>query len=185
MFLFDTIRVFDSIIGVGIYLIVLILGVRHVNRLTYYKSVIFGFLCGFISILVFELLFILIALEISIDLLAVSVVNLITYSLFGLCYFAFINGSVSALRIRLLRELYDSNGGLTIDEILMLYNSKEIVDRRVQKLERKKQITCENERYYVIKSVTLGIVLTKEFLSFLLLGKKPRINFKCIVSKEK
>ena len=184
MLLFDTIRVFDSIIGVGIYLIAQILGVRHVNRLTYYKSVIFGFLCGFISILIFELLFIFNASEISIDLLAVSMVNLITYSLFGLCYFAFINGSASALRIRLLREIYDSNNGLTIDEILMRYNSKEIVDRRIQKLERKKQITCKNERYYVIKSVTLGIVLTKEFLSLLVLGKKPRINFIKVIKNQ-
>ena len=59
--------------------------------------------------------------------------NLMTYSLFWLCYFAFINTGVSALRIRMLRELYDSPDGLTMDEILIRYNSKEIIESWIDK----------------------------------------------------
>ena len=177
MYIFDIISVFISIIGLGINAVVQIIGVRYVAGLTYFKSIIFGFLCGFISILIFDLLSILNAPVFSIDLLTISIMNLMTYSLFWLCYFAFINTGVSALRIRLLRELNDSPMGLTSDEIFLLYNSKEIIERRINKLENNKQIKYNNERYYVIKSITLAMVLIKETLTFIVLNRKPRIIF--------
>ena len=177
MFLYDTIYAFISIIGLVINSVVQILGVRYVTGLTYFKSIIFGFLCGFIFILIFDLLSILNASVVSIDLLTISIMNLMTYSLFWLCYFAFINTGVSALRIRMLRELYDSPDGLTMDEILLRYNSKEIIERRINRLENNKQIKYNNGRYYVIKSITLAMVLIKEVLTFIVLNRKPRIIF--------
>ena len=115
------------------------------------------------------------------DRFAVLIMHLITYSLFGLCYFAFINTGISALRIRLLKELYDSNNGLTINELLICYNSKEIIDRRIKKLKGNKQITFNDNRYYTKKSVTLILVLIKETLSLMILRRKPRINLKQVI----
>ena len=104
--------------------------------------------------------------------------NILSYSLLSLCYFAFINAGVSALRIRLLNELEDNPKGLTTDEILTKYNSQEIINRRINKLTTNKQISYQNQRYYSKKSITLAMVFIKEFLSLIFFRKKPRIKFK-------
>ena len=84
--LFETLHVFVPIIGLAINVSVQIISLRYLAKLTYFKSVIFGFLCGLISILIFDMLFILNVAGLSIDLSVISFINLITYSLFGLCY---------------------------------------------------------------------------------------------------
>ena len=177
MFFIDIFYVLLPIVGLIVNSIIQIFFLRNLNGQAYFKSIKTGFLCGAISILIFEVIFIIIKFEISINHISYLIMNFLTYALFGLCYFICINISVSAIRIRLLKELNDSFEELTLDKILIRYNSKEIINRRIKKLENNQQITCINQRYYTKKSITLFMIFVKELLSVIILRKKSRIKF--------
>ena len=140
---------------------------------------VFGFLIGFIFILLINFIILFTPNELKYNIIVYCILNLLTYAFFSLCYFTFVNISVSALRIRLLNELNETESqGITLTEILTRYNSSEIIDRRISKLQGNKQIKNFNQRYYSKKSITLFMVFIKEYLSLVMFKKKSRLNKK-------
>ena len=152
-----------------------LLTIRHIKGTTYIQSLIAGFFCGFVFVLFFEFL-ILKYYSLS-DSTALSLVNIISYLFLSFCYLCFIQLGVSALRIRLLQELYNSSNGLTMDEILGRYNSKQIIDYRVKRLINNGQIIIKRDRYYAKMSITLIMAMILEVFRFIILGNKSRINY--------
>ena len=143
---FNILHSFISIIGLVLMSSIQLLTIWYVKGITYYKSLKTGFFCGFAFVLFFEFyLFILKYYPLS-DSIALSLVNIISYLFLSFCYLCFIQLGVSALRIRLLQELYNSPNGLTMDEILERYNSKHITDYRVKRLINKGQIIIKRDR---------------------------------------
>ena len=67
MFFIDIFYVLLPIIGLIINSIVQIFFLRNLNGQAYFKSIKIGFLCGAISILIFEVIFIIIKFEILIN----------------------------------------------------------------------------------------------------------------------
>ncbi len=100
------------------------------------KSVFFGFGCGLLALFL---------LNPGITL----VNNLLIYALLGYCYFHFVNMGETARRIRILAELGEVPGGLSLREILERYNARDIIDRRLARLVNNGQVKCENGRYYI------------------------------------
>ena len=174
--IYEIMHAFIPLFGLVIYSSSQLFGIRYVAGLSYLKSVVFGFGFGLFIVVSLELVFILSVVKSLSDSIALFVVSIITYCLLGLCYFAFINLPVSALRIRLLRELYESEKGITMKELLMRYNSKEIIEKRINRLINNRQIICKNERYYVKRSITLVMAVILELMRFIILGRKLRIN---------
>ena len=154
-----------------------LLAIWYIKGITYYKSLITGFFCGFVFVLFFEFYFLILKYYSLSDSTALSLVNILSYLFLSFCYLCFIQLGVSALRIRLLQELYNSSNGLTMDEILGRYNSKHITDYRVKRLINKGQIIIKRDRYYVKMSITLIMAMILEVCRFIILGKKSRIKF--------
>ena len=166
-----------SIIGLVLMSSIQLLAIWYIKGITYYKSLITGFLCGFVFVLFFEFYFLILKYYSLSDSTALSLVNILSYLFLSFCYLCFIQLGVSALRIRLLQELYNSSNGLTMDEILGRYNSKQIIDYRVKRLINNGQIIIKRDRYYAKMSVTLIMAMILEVFRFIILGKKSRIKF--------
>jgi hypothetical protein len=127
------------------------------------KSVYLGFISGLVIL-------ILIHLYLPLN-LGLAITNCITYVALGYCYFHFINLGETARRIRIVRELYESPGGLTLEQISERYNSKTIIEKRLNRLLSNRQIVLRENRYYVGKKTVLFMSKTLDFLKFMLLGK--------------
>ena len=100
------------------------------------------------------------------DLLA----NLVAYGALGYGYFHFVNLGETARRIRILRELAESEGGLTLGELLARYNAREIVQRRLKRLLDTRQVVLRDGRYRIGRTAVLRMAEAMALMKRLLLG---------------
>jgi hypothetical protein len=99
-------------------------------------------------------------------------VSTMTYIALGYCYFHFINLGETARRIRIVRELWESEDGLSMDELLKRYNASEIINVRLQRMMSKKQIVFRDGRYYIGKPIMLYISKAIVMMKLILLGRR-------------
>jgi len=137
------------------------------------RSEYFGFLCGVIVLAVCQALT---YGDMNVERLSLVCVNLIIYLSFSYCYFNFINMGETARRIRLLRELYDSNQSLNKQEVLLRYNAEEVIDLRMRRLVNNHQIILRQGRYYVGSPVMLLIARGMVLMKMIVLGKKSEFD---------
>lgn len=161
-------RAFLPIICFALNLFSQIYIARYLKAIGLLKSVIWGFIHGAGWLFVLELL--------SQDKLASSIANIITYTALSYAYFHFVNLSETARRIRILRELVDSKGGLTMQELLRSYNAREIIDKRIDRLMKNGQIRYSKGRYYINKPVMLLAAKIIIIMKVLILGKRSEFN---------
>lgn len=120
------------------------------------KSIVFGFCIGTAGLLLIEMHATHALNNVPIDKkLAPLLLNMASYTALSYCYFHFINMGETARRIRILRELNGSVEGLSIEEILRAYGSKEIVTRRLSRLIKNGQIEYREGRYFINKPLML------------------------------
>ncbi len=170
------IEVVTPILGLIVNVFVQTLTFRCVKRIGLLKSVFIGFGAGLLGILLIEMRVWYEFLSLTkIDILFVLVVNIITYSLLGYCYFHFVNLGETARRIRILRELYEHKEGLTKTEILERYNAREILENRMSRLVNKRQIFLRNGRYYIGNRTMLLIANMIYVLKRIILGNRAQI----------
>ena len=153
-----------------------ILSARCFPKIGLLKSVFIGFVLGFFGLVLSVVFF---YPEISLPMkerLADFAVQAITYASFGYCYFHFLNLGETARRIRILRELSDSNGGLTGGQLLARYNAGEIIERRLTRLLGNGQILRKSGAYYIGSPIVLLMAKALVFLKFILLGKKSEFD---------
>ena len=124
------------------------------------KSVLLGFTSGFFIIF-----------PITGPSAPILAEHLITYAAFGYCYFHFVNLGETARRIRILSELKDSAAGLSQNEILIRYNSKEIIDRRISRLMNNGQLLLKDDKFYIAGPVMFFAAKFLSHLKFILLGE--------------
>ena len=65
------------------------------------------------------------------------------------CYFHFVNLGETARRIRLLREIASSKQGLTTEQILVRYNSKEMYEKRLARLTKSGQLKLNDQKAFL------------------------------------
>jgi len=137
------------------------------------KSEYFGFMGGLIVLIILQIF----AYQPSfIERSALACVNLVIYLCFSYTYFTFINMGETARRIRLLRELYDSDLGLNREEILSRYNAEVVIDLRMGRLVNNHQIILRAGRYYVASPVMLLISRAIVLMKLVVLGKKSEFD---------
>lgn len=136
------------------------------------NSVFFSFFFGVLMLCGFEYYLIAAHPRGFEEMLASFFVHLMTYMSLSYCYFHFINLGETARRIRILRELKDTQDGLSLGEILSRYNAGEIVERRLSRLVKNDQIVLKNGRYYIGKPFVLGMAKLLMVLKCVLLGRK-------------
>jgi len=167
----DYINVINPILAFSVNVATQILCVRFIMK-GLLKSLFSGFAVGLLSLLFVQLF----AVFLNITFLPNLMVNIIIYSSLGYCYFHFINLGETARRIRILRELYDSNGGLTLEEILKRYNAKKMVELRLQRLLNNGQVILKDGMLYNGKPIMLFISKTIILLKLIILGKKSEFD---------
>ena len=171
----DLLHVIIPVLGLLVNITLQLMGVRYMASVDYYRSIAYGFRSGLFLVLVFEAAFLSFGGKELSDSIALSIANITVYLLIAFSYLAFINLGVSSLRFRLLDELDRSVEGLSMEEILERYNSREIIKNRVEKLEKIGQLIRKNDRFYLDRSTALLMVKILELLKFVVLGRKPRI----------
>ena len=141
--------VFVPIVALVINVLIQILCFRIFPQFGLLRSVFLGFIIGFISLFFVEFHILSIQSTLAEEIISTFVVQLITYVSLCYCYFHFVNLGETARRIRILRELKDSNNGLDSDEILKRYNAKEIIQNRLTRLISSGQIILKDNRYFI------------------------------------
>jgi len=125
--MFHFLNVICPLLGLLINAISQVLLCRYARGFGLLKSIFVGFGCGFIMVISIEAAnYFTTAVSIA-HLLGQLFVCMITYGALSYCYFHFVNLGETARRIRILRELYDSKDGLSMKEILIRYNAKDII----------------------------------------------------------
>ena len=165
-------HIFSAIIGLVVNVIVQICSFRYVRKLDLLISIFFGFIVGICTLLFVEWwYFTKIILPLSERIFSIFV-NIITYFALGYGYFHFVNLGETARRIRILRELIDSENGLSINEIFQRYNARDIIEVRINRLIKNGQIICKNNRYYIGKPFVLWMAKIITTLKFIILGRR-------------
>jgi len=137
------------------------------------KSVVEGFIGGLLYVLMIEIYIQRYLFPSPFpEFIFMTIANTIIYAACGYCYFHFINLGETARRIRVLRELYECDGALSMQEILQRYHAKEIVEKRLGRLLRNNQVMYRDGRYYTKKSVMMVIAHIIVVLKWILLGRK-------------
>jgi hypothetical protein len=169
---YEYFQIMIPIVGFLSNMIVQVSSIRLLKKAGMLKSIVFGFISGICVLLILEYpLFFKIK-----EFIYIGFVNLIIYTSLGYCYFHFVNLGETARRIRILREIYDSESGLTQDEIVKRYNSREIIDRRLERLLDNGQVIRKNGRLYIGKPVVLLIAKIILFLKIFIIGKKSEFD---------
>lgn len=170
----DYLRLFSPIISFFINVACNIYICRYyLSRLGLLKSIIIAFLIGFFILLTIEFYYLSNTAQACLDGAVSSfIANVIIYFSFGYCYFHFINLGETGRRIRILRELYESDRGLSEEEIMARYNAQEIFERRIKRLIASRQITFRGRRYYVNNSLLLLAFRIIVAIKYILFAKK-------------
>lgn len=146
--------------------------VRYIREFSLLKSILVGFIFGICALLLMECYYLqescLPLTENSPFILA----NIIIYASLSYVYFHFVNLGETARRIRILRELYDSKSGLSLEEILDRYNAEIILKKRITRLIGNGQILYRQGRYYTGSPQMLWIAKVIVAMKIIILGKK-------------
>ncbi len=145
--LFKLITSIIPFIGLLVNFISYVIILRFRSRML--LSMLIGFICGIFSMLA-------VYLVIS-DYIAYELIFLQSaiYILFSYCLFHFNNLAITARRIRIIREIYLKDDGISLNELLMIYNSKIMVDLRLDRLINTNQILLQNGRFYINSKILL------------------------------
>lgn len=165
-----------SLICFAIDIIVQVASFRYIPRLGLLKSEYLGFASGFITLLILKFFLFFAISTLTSDFVSVFIADLVIYSSLGYCYFHFINLGETARRIRILRELYESKGGLSMEGILEKYNASEILTKRIDRLINNGQIVYKDGRYYIGNSLMLNIAKIITGMKIMLLDKKSEFD---------
>ncbi len=145
--------------GLLINVLMQILSLRFIPGMGLLRSEYLGFVVGFVGLVLGEFYVLLNTQVFLSDFVATIIVNGIIYILLGYIYFHFVNLGETGRRIRILREIYDSSEGLTEQELLSCYSSREIVEKRIPSLLNSRQIIERQGRYYIYRPEML--IITK------------------------
>ncbi len=157
--------------GLAVNVVSQVLGIRA--SLPLLKSIVFGFVLGFAALCMVHggLYFGAPTTFQGREFLATLVTNTLIYSALAYCYFHFLNLGETARRIRILRELHDAKGGLTMEEVLLRYNSKNMVAMRLGRLLSSGQVRLVNNRYVIKSPLLLMSAKIIAFLKLIILGR--------------
>lgn len=174
----DYLNVLIPIIGLMINVSVQVLSFRYTSSLSLLRSLFLGFVIGLFSVFILEEHLFFTMSTLTNDFLPILIANFIIYSALGYCYFHFINLGETARRVRIIKELFDSQEGLSTSEILERYNAKDIVEIRIKRLVNNGQIIYKKDRYYIGMPIMLLMAKVIVTMKLIVLGKRSEFDFK-------
>lgn len=167
----EGIHLISPIIGLAANVMVQVFGFRFHFSSSMLKSIVLGFGIGFMAVLACDLFFFFHDAPAIEHIIGISLANLLTYMALGYGYFHFINLGETARRVRILREINDAKGGLSIKGILSRYNGKSILAYRMNRLQNNGQILLEEGKYTIGNPTMLLITKIILLLKRIVIGK--------------
>ncbi len=158
-------------IGLGINMIFQAASLKLIKGLGLLKSVFLGFSAGLIFVTGSEFYFYNIPRGGIGDFIGLLCVNLLTYTALGYTYFHYINLGETARRVRILRELTEHEGGMDEQEILAKYNSRDIIEKRLGRLLKNKQVILRDGKYYIGRPTVLWIAKIINVIKMIVFGR--------------
>jgi len=168
---FSYLKSLNPVIGLTLNVFTQVISFRYI-KLSLLKSLVLGFIIGLFFVFGADFYGHFAAVQSVEEFLSLSIVNFLTYSALGYCYAHFINLGEGARRIRIIRELYKSKTGLTLDELLKIYDGRQMVENRINRLIRSGQIILRNNRYFIGKPIMLFIARIILLMKLIVLGKR-------------
>jgi len=101
--------------------------------------------------------------------------NMMTYLGLAWCYFHLVNVNLTALRLRLMREILNSNTGLSMRDILSGYSAQAVIDQRIQMLVQEKHLILRDGRFYLGRIFFLVVFEVFEILKYSIMGRGNRL----------
>jgi hypothetical protein len=161
----------SPVVGLVIYVFTQVTGYRYAKRWGLLRWVFTGFAGGFVALLSIEMGYSFTAKSGFLESMGQITLSTVTYIALGYGYFHFINLGETARRVRILIELWESDDGLSRNEILERYDAAHIVKVRLQRMINKRQIVVQNDRYYIGKPIMLYIAEAIVMMKVILLGR--------------
>ena len=165
-------HIFSPVFGLIINVTIQLLGCRYIERLGVLKSVFTGFLCGLGIVFITDITYCFSAKLPLMECFAWLSLSTVTYVALGYCYFHFINLGETARRVRIAIELWESEIGLSMDELIKRYSASDIINYRLQRMINNEQIVDRNGAYHIGKPTMLWMAKLLVMMKLILLGKK-------------
>ena len=164
------------VIALSLNVAIQVVSFHFIGRLSLLRSIAIGFFAGIIFTLFFSIhLFPPFYLWTSWH-AGILFTNLLASIALGYGYFHFVNLGETARRIRLLREIYCEVNGITEAELVKRYNSKTMLELRLNRLLSKGQIIAHDNRYFIHSRLMLFITRTIVNLKWIIIGKKSEFD---------
>jgi hypothetical protein len=165
------------ILGLGANVIFQVGAFRLHSRLSLLKSVFLGFGIGLLVVFILDAsLFYASPAAQWHAMLDIFLANILTYGALGYGYFHFINLGETARRVRILREIDYFPKGLSLQELLCRYNSKAILQYRIDRLLHNRQIILDRGKYRIGNPSMFFITRIVLSLKQLIIGKKSEFD---------
>jgi hypothetical protein len=136
------------IAGTGVNLAVQLILARILAGQRLLLLVIIAFCLGFGATGAIAIFAIRLAGVATTDAFALAVSVFIVYSAAGLALFAIVNLGETSLRIRMMRMLLDTPGGVNRDDLILAYDDRALISVRLQRLQEKAQARVCDGIYY-------------------------------------
>lgn len=172
---FPYINAFLPVMGLGVNVALHVASARFTG-LGMLKSVVLGFSLGFLFLFAIECALSIKTMVTWWEFWGKLLTNSVIYSALGYGYFHFINLGETGRRIRIMREIYEAGGGLTMEELLERYNADTIVGVRFARLLSNNQVVRRNGKYFIGRPTVLLMAKFIAIMKYLLLGKKSEFD---------
>lgn len=159
------------VIGLAVNVAFQIVSFRFLPPLGLLRSIALGFLAGLLALFAVEISMSVLQPGSRADMLIFFCVDGVTYVCLGYCYWAYINLGETSLRIRILRELQESQESLSMEELRSRYNPDEMFERRIQRLVKHGQVMVRGGRYVVDRPLLLLLAKMVGLVRFVIFGR--------------
>ena len=132
------------------------------------RSVVIGFAAGLAGVLACTTLAGCLVPLPAAELAGQLAVNLMTMALLGYGYFHFVNLGETARRVRILSEVVEAGGSLSLEEVLGRYNARDMVANRLGRLLRNGQVVARDGRYFIGRRSVLRMARAMEWVRSIL-----------------
>ena len=158
----------SPLIGLLINTFIHIITYRYKKKLGLLKTLLIGFIGGFFTVLVIEIVYQIPTKLTTMEIAAQSSLNIISFIALGYCYFHFCNLGETGRRIHIIREIWDNNNSLSMNNLLESYNAKTIIHARLQRMINSKQIFYQDNKYFTKNSPMLYMAKSMALLKSVL-----------------
>ena len=169
-------HIFSPIFGLILNVLSQLLICRYATRLGLLKSIFIGFFLGLAAVIAIEVFYLLNTGHFWAEFCAQLSLSAISYAALGYCYFHFINLGETARRVRIVIELYESDDGLSMDQIIRRYCALDIINFRLQRMVHNEQIVDREDTYHIGKPTMLWMARILVLMKLILLGKKSEFG---------